>query len=77
MQHLMQTFETWWGSLAKWDHLEPEQVKQLTALVEKAYGNKLELIRGARDRRLATILKGLEGPRRASGQTSAPTTPRE
>lgn len=76
MQHLMQTFETWWGSLAKWDHLEPEQVRQLTALVEKAYGNKLEQIRGARDRRLATMLKGLESARRTSGQNSA-TTPRE
>jgi len=73
MQHLMQTFETWWGSLAKWDRLDPDQVKQLTALVEKAYGNKLELIRGARDRRLATILKGLESSRRASGpQAPAP-----
>jgi 3-hydroxyacyl-CoA dehydrogenase len=75
MQHLMQTFETWWGSLAKWDRLEPDQVRQLTALVEKAYGNKLEVIRGARDRRLATILKGLETSRRTSG--SGPATPRE
>jgi len=76
MQHLMQTFETWWGSLAKWDRLEPEQVRQLTALVEKAYGNKLEVIRGARDRRLATFLKGLETSRRSSGQDT-PTTPSE
>ena len=56
MQHLMKTFETWWGSLAQWDKLEPEQVRALTALVEKAYGNKLEQIRGPRDRRLASIL---------------------
>jgi len=67
MQHLLQTFESWWGSLASWDHLEPEQVRQLTALVEKAYGSQLEQIRGARDRRLATILKGLESSRRNSG----------
>jgi len=75
MQHLMQTFEIWWGSLAKWDRLEPEQVRQLTALVEKAYGNKLEAIRGSRDRRLATFLKGLESSRRTSGQSAI--TPRE
>jgi len=77
MQHLTKTFETLWGNLAKWDHLEPDQVRQLTTLVEKAYGNKLELIRGARDRRLATILKGLESSRRTSGQGPASTAQRE
>ena len=69
MQHLMKTFEMWWGSLAHWDRLEPEQVKALTSLVEKAYGNRLEQIRGPRDRRLASILKALETARK-SGDVS-------
>ena len=72
MQHLMKTFETWWGSLAQWDKLEPEQVRALTSLVEKAYGNKLEQIRGPRDRRLASILKALENAR---GRRSSGTQP--
>ena len=65
MQHLMQTFELWWESLAQWKKLDPAQVKALTAMVEKAYGNKLEQIRGPRDRRLASILKALESARRS------------
>ncbi len=64
MQHLMQTFELWWDSLAQWKKLDPEQVRALTAMVEKAYGNKLEQIRGPRDRRLASILKALESAKR-------------
>ncbi len=72
LQHLLQSFETWWGSLAKWDRLEPEQVKALTAQVEKAYGNQLERIRQARDRRLASFLQGLETARRPSGGNQAP-----
>jgi len=64
MQHLMHTFETWWGSLAHWDKLDPEQVRALTAMVERAYGSKLEQLREPRDRRLASILKALEAARR-------------
>ena len=64
MQHLMQTFELWWDSLAQWKKLEPEQVRALTSLVEKAYGNRLEELREPRDRRLASILKALESARR-------------
>lgn len=63
LQHLLQSFEMWWGSLAQWQKLEPEQVRALTALVEKAYGSQLEQIRGARDRRLASFLKALESSR--------------
>jgi 3-hydroxyacyl-CoA dehydrogenase len=66
LQGLLQSFETWWGSLAQWTKLEPEQVKALTAQVEKSYGNKLEDIREARDRRLASFLKALETSRRPS-----------
>ena len=65
MQHLMQTFELWWDSLAQWKKLEPEQVRALTAMVEKTYGNRLEQLREPRDRRLASILKALESARRA------------
>jgi uncharacterized damage-inducible protein DinB len=71
LQHLLQSFEIWWGSLARWDRLEPEQVRALTALVEKSYGSQLEQIRGARDRRLASFLKALESSRRPS----SPGTP--
>ena len=64
LQHLLKTFELWWDSLAKWTRLEPEQVRALTAEVEKAYGKKLEQIRGPRDRRLASFLKALESAKR-------------
>jgi carnitine 3-dehydrogenase len=69
LQHLLQSFEMWWGSLAQWTKLEPEQVRALTAQVERAYGSKLDQIREARDRRLASFLKALEGSRRPSGDT--------
>lgn len=65
LQQLMQSFESWWGSLAKWDRLEPEQVRALTALIEKAYGQKLDTLGEARDRRLAAILQALEQARRS------------
>ena len=64
LQHLLQSFEVWWGSLATWQKLEPEQVRALTQMVEKAYGSKLEVIRESRDRRLASILQALERARR-------------
>jgi len=65
LQHLLVSFETWWGSLAQWQKLEPEQVRALTHLVERTYGSKLESIRESRDRRLASILQALEYARRA------------
>lgn len=64
LQQLLVSFETWWGSLAQWTKLEPEQVRALTSQIEKAYGEKTETIREARDRRLAAILKGLEAARK-------------
>jgi 3-hydroxyacyl-CoA dehydrogenase len=70
LQHLLQSFEMWWGSLAQWTKLEPEQVRALTTQVEKAYGSKLGEIREARDRRLASFLKALEGSRRPSGEAT-------
>jgi 3-hydroxyacyl-CoA dehydrogenase len=67
LQHLLQSFELWWGSLAQWTHLEPEQVRALTAMVDRTYGSQLERIADARDRRLASILQALETARRPSG----------
>ena len=64
LQGLLQSFETWWGSLAEWKKLEPEQVRALTSQIEKAYGSKTDVIREARDRRLAALLKGLEASRK-------------
>ncbi|MEK6609650.1 MAG: 3-hydroxyacyl-CoA dehydrogenase NAD-binding domain-containing protein [Gemmatimonadota bacterium] len=64
LQQLLMSFETWWGSLAQWTKLEPEQVRALTSQIERAYGDKLETIREARDRRLAAMLKGLEAARK-------------
>jgi carnitine 3-dehydrogenase len=74
-QHLMQSFEIWWGSLADWKKLEPEQVRALTAMVERAYGSNLEQIHHARDRRLASILQALEVSRRSSGGMVRPELP--
>jgi 3-hydroxyacyl-CoA dehydrogenase len=65
LQQLMQSFETWWSSLAQWNKLEPEQVRALAHQIEKAYGGKVDALREARDRRLAAILKGLESARKA------------
>lgn len=64
LQQLLQAFETWWSSLAKWEKLEPEQLRALTAQIEHAYGDKIEAIREARDRRLAAILKALDAARK-------------
>jgi 3-hydroxyacyl-CoA dehydrogenase len=64
LQQLLQSFESWWGSLAQWDRLKPEQVRALTALIEKSYGQKLDALGEARDRRLAAILQALEQARR-------------
>jgi len=65
LQGLLQSFEVWWSSLARWEHLEPEQVRALVAQVHRAYGDKLDQIANARDRRLASILKALENSKRA------------
>ena len=71
LDRLLVSFETWWGSLAQWPKLDPEQVRALTAQIERAYDGKLEVIREARDRRLAAILEALERVRRPSGEGAA------
>ena len=65
LDQLLQAFESWWTSLAQWNRLEPEQVRALTAQIEKAYGPRLESLGEARDRRLAAILRALEEARRS------------
>jgi carnitine 3-dehydrogenase len=65
LEQLLQSFEGWWASLAQWTKLEPEQVQALTDQIERAYGGKLDVIREARDRRLAAILQALDQARKA------------
>ncbi len=65
LQHLLKTFEMVWEDLPTWTKLEPAKRRKLIGLIEKAYDEKVERIRPARDRRLAEILRGLE---RARGQ---------
>ncbi|NJD20902.1 MAG: 3-hydroxyacyl-CoA dehydrogenase, partial [Gemmatimonadetes bacterium] len=65
LEQLLQAFESWWGSLAQWTRLEPEQVRALEALIDKAYGDKVGTLGAARDRRLAAMLRALEESRRA------------
>ena len=62
-QRLLSSFESWWGDLAKWSTLEPEQQRALSQAIERAYRGKLEQLREKRDGRLAAILKGLEEAR--------------
>jgi 3-hydroxyacyl-CoA dehydrogenase len=65
LDQLLQSFESWWASLAQWTKLEPEQVRALTDQIERAYGANLDTIREARDRRLAAILQALEHAKKA------------
>ncbi|HWZ29380.1 MAG TPA: 3-hydroxyacyl-CoA dehydrogenase NAD-binding domain-containing protein [Gemmatimonadales bacterium] len=63
LQQLLGSFESWWGELAKWQRLEPEQQRELVQAIEKAYSGKVNMLRTARDRRLSAILKALEQAR--------------
>jgi 3-hydroxyacyl-CoA dehydrogenase len=67
LQHLLGTFEGWWGELAKWQKLEPEQQRELIQAIEKAYSGKADMLRGARDKRLSAILKALDQARGTPG----------
>jgi len=63
LQELLGSFEGWWGQLANWQRLEPEQQRELTRAIESAYSGKVDMLREARDRRLSAILKALEQAR--------------
>jgi 3-hydroxyacyl-CoA dehydrogenase len=65
VEQLLQSFEGWWGSLAQWTKLEPEQVQALTGQIERAYGPQIDVIRDARDRRLAAMLQALDQARKS------------
>lgn len=65
MQTLLSSFEDSWESLADWSTITPDQQRKLIHAVEKAYEGKIDVIRAARDRRLAAMLKGLEESRRS------------
>ena len=62
-QRLLSTFEDFWGNLAKWERLEPEQKRAIAQAIERTYRGKVEQLRGSRDARLSAILKGLEEAR--------------
>ncbi|HVH08520.1 MAG TPA: 3-hydroxyacyl-CoA dehydrogenase family protein [Gemmatimonadales bacterium] len=63
LQQLLAAFEMWWGDLATWQRLEPEQQRALTHQVERAYRGKIDALRVARDRRLGALLRSLEQAR--------------
>ncbi len=65
LQQLLASFEGWWGELATWQRLEPEQQRALIHSIERAYKGKVEALREARDRRLGAILRVLEQARTA------------
>jgi 3-hydroxybutyryl-CoA dehydrogenase len=62
-QRLLSSFEDFWGDLAKWTKLEPEQKRALAQSIERAYRGRLEQLRESRDRRLSAILRALEDAR--------------
>jgi 3-hydroxyacyl-CoA dehydrogenase len=64
LQHLLAAFEGLWdGKLAGWGKLEPSQQRALTQAIERAYSGQVDMLRGARDRRLSAILRALEQAR--------------
>jgi len=63
LQHLLTSFEKWWGDLASWDRLEPSQQRQLISAIEKAYEDRIVMLRFTRDKRLGAILRALEQAR--------------
>lgn len=63
LQRLLKTFEEIWADLPTWTSLEPEEQRKLIHLIEKAYDESVAVIRPARDRRLAGILRGMEEAR--------------
>ena len=63
LQAVAQDFEAVWGDLATWDKLTPEQQSRLSHAIEKTYAENLDVIRRARDRRLAALLRVLDARR--------------
>ncbi len=65
LQQLLRTFETIWEDLPTWSQLEPEQQRRLIHMIERAYEEQVDVIKPARDKRLAGILWGLERSKEA------------
>lgn len=63
LQQLLTSFEGWWSDLASWERLEPSQQRALIAAIEKAYEDKIVMLRFTRDKRLGAILLALEQAR--------------
>lgn len=72
LRQLLSSFESWWGTLASWQKLEPEQQHALIQLIERSYKGKVDMLRQARDRRLNAIVKALDDSR---GDAAAPPPP--
>jgi len=70
LQHLLQTFELIWSDLPTWDRLEPEKQRKLISAIEKAYSDRIDELRQARDRRLGAMLRGMEEVRE-TGETAS------
>lgn len=64
LQQLLHDFQGTWHELASWDRLSPEEQHRLISAIERAYTDQIEVIRDARDRRLAAMLHGLLGSAR-------------
>jgi hypothetical protein len=71
LRQLLSSFESWWGALASWQKLEPEQQHALIQLVERTYKDKVDMLRQARDRRLNAILKALDESRADASHDAA------
>ncbi len=72
-QHLLHSFENLWGDLAEWKELDLDRQTAVIASIEKSYRDQLALIRAARDRRLAGILRGLEDAKHVTLERPQPT----
>ena len=72
LRQLLSSFESWWGALASWQKLEPEQQQALIQLVERTYKGKVDMLRQARDRRLNAMLKALEESRADAAESPPP-----
>ena len=63
LQTVSRDFESIWGDLANWSKLDPQQQSHLAGVIEKTYAENLDVIRKARDRRLAALLRVLDAKR--------------
>lgn len=64
LQNLLRTFEDLWGDLATWKQLDHREQQKLIHAIERTYAENLDVIRRARDRRLAAMLRAMESAKR-------------